>query len=114
MPYHMRNDSAQLLILAWSVTLRTSGDVIPGTRCWLRFVPCLVLPDKHLMLDNRLSSTSSNCSISSGGAQWTGRCTPVALVDLMCCCDVYGVALSVHKCVMIVDACQLWEAGRFG
>jgi hypothetical protein len=30
--------------------------------------------------------------------------------DLMCCRDVYGVALSVHKCMKIADAAALAAA----
>jgi hypothetical protein len=32
------------------------------------------------------------------------------LQDLMCCCDVYGVALFVHKCMKIADAAAVAAA----
>jgi hypothetical protein len=35
-----------------------------------------------------------------------------SLQDLMCCCDVYGVALFVHKCVKIVDEAAAGAARR--
>jgi hypothetical protein len=39
-----------------------------------------------------------------GGSVYLHNCHLTSLQDLMCCLNVYGVALFVHKCMKIADA----------
>jgi hypothetical protein len=54
--------------------------------------------------------SSVQCRKELVGSNNTVQLSKAMLQDLMCCRDVYGVALFVHKCMKIADAAAVAAA----